>query len=72
MDARMAQAKANLVLGFFLGSMASGSAAEAIVDSFFALLCAAQRTPMVQWCSGQLVSMWQGRQCSVLSHNKQG
>jgi hypothetical protein len=34
MEARMAQAKANLTLPFFPGSTASGSAAEAIVDGF--------------------------------------
>lgn len=46
MEARMAQAKANLTLPFFFGSTASGSAAEAIDDSFW--LCSVlHRTSML-------------------------
>jgi hypothetical protein len=49
MEARIAQAKANLTLPFFLGTTAAGSSSEAIV----------------WWSSSELVPVWQGRHCDA-------
>jgi hypothetical protein len=59
-EARMAQAKANLTLPFFPGSMAAGSGAEAIVDGF--ALCSTTENANVffLWYSREFVSLWQG------------
>jgi len=69
----MAQAKANRTLPFFLGSTASGSAAEAIAGGFLlcSVCCGENANGSVVLSSRQLVSMWQGRQCSALSHGMQ-
>jgi hypothetical protein len=62
MEARMAQAKANLTLPFFWGSTAAGSAAESIVDddSLCSLAELVQTSSFLSISgAGELVSMWQ-------------
>jgi hypothetical protein len=59
-EARMAQAKANLTLPFFPGSMAAGSGAEAIVDGF--ALCSTTENANVFFCGTQESSFLCGRE----------
>ena len=67
MEARMAQAKANRTLPFFLGSTASGSAAEAIAGGFLlcSLCCAENANGSVVLKAARFYVAGKTVQCSI-------